>query len=416
MTDPSALVAASLLWFVVFVAFYIWTALALGAVFRKSGDQSWKAWVPILNSVTLFQLGGFSGWLVLLYIVPVAGWVVQIMACHRIGTAFGFGAGMTVLSAFLLPVWATVIGFGSARWVGRDSAPGPRRSDAPAPATVQPPPTDTPAPAPASAFAPEHTYAPTTDADEVTGAVTGAPAPISAVPFVRTAEPAPDPFAAPAPAAPAPAAPAPAATRMPDPADEDTSQPAGRILRRSTAVPDDDLDDDGPPPWAPVPESEGFAETSGPVSAVAGAPQAGGPRSALSSVSAQTRSAQIPDDPIEETIIARRRRPDWSLVPPSGDPIPLSSDVVLVGRRPAADPRHPGAQLVSIDDGTVSKTHARLELRGDVWYVTDLDSTNGIVFATVLGTEVEATPGVETEAGDRFLLGDAEIRLTRSGR
>ena len=34
------------------------------------------------------------------------------------------------------------------------------------------------------------------------------------------------------------------------------------------------------------------------------------------------------------------------------------------------------------------------------WYVTDLDSTNGVLFATVLGTEVEATPGVEAEAGE----------------
>ena len=62
----------------------------------------------------------------------------------------------------------------------------------------------------------------------------------------------------------------------------------------------------------------------------------------------------------------------------------------------------------------MSKTHARLELRDDKWWVTDLDSTNGVLFATVLGTEVEATPGVEAEAGDRFLLGDAEVRLVRS--
>lgn len=31
-----------------------------------------------------------------------------------------------------------------------------------------------------------------------------------------------------------------------------------------------------------------------------------------------------------------------------------------------------------------------------------------------MGTEVEATPGEEVEAGDRFLMGDAEIRLVRS--
>ena len=126
------------------------------------------------------------------------------------------------------------------------------------------------------------------------------------------------------------------------------------------------------------------------------------------------QNAEIPDDALEHTVIAKRHRSHWSLVPPSGAAVPLSAEVVLLGRRPVADPDFPDAQLVSIQDGTVSKTHARLELREDRWYVTDLGSTNGVLFATVLGTEVEATPGVETEAGDRFLLGDAEVRLMRS--
>ncbi len=79
------------------------------------------------------------------------------------------------------------------------------------------------------------------------------------------------------------------------------------------------------------------------------------------------------------------------------------------------DATRPDAQLVAIADETrtVSKTHARLELRGDTWYVTDLESTNGVLFATLMGTEVEAPPGEEIEAGERFFLGDAEVRLTR---
>ncbi len=105
-----------------------------------------------------------------------------------------------------------------------------------------------------------------------------------------------------------------------------------------------------------------------------------------------------------------------SLVPPSGTPVDLTSAVVILGRRPGPDSAYPDAQLVPISDETrtVSKTHARLELRGDTWYVTDLHSTNGVLFATLMGTEVEAPPGEEIEAGERFFLGDAEVRLTRS--
>ena len=156
--DDSTSLALTLIGVIAAVALYVWIALALSAVFRKSGEEPWKAWVPVLNLVVLLQLGGLSGWLLLLGLVPflgiVAVWVLVIIACHRIGAAFGYGPGMTVLAALLLPVWATVIGFGSSRWVGAETGRGVRRT--PADLTVD----DTGLPAlpdygrPADAYAP----------------------------------------------------------------------------------------------------------------------------------------------------------------------------------------------------------------------------------------------------------------------
>ncbi|MET0736534.1 MAG: DUF5684 domain-containing protein [Microbacterium sp.] len=443
-TDASTTTALILLGSIGVVVLYVWTALALGAVFRKSGEEAWKAWVPFYNEAVLFQLGGYSGWLVLLYLIPGLGalavWVVRILACHRVGAAFGFGVGMTFAAALVLPIWASIIGFGPSRWVGLDRGPRrgvsehtpplPPRPPAPetlglaatarpappiaspsvaSPSVATPPPPPSfarpaapAAPAAGAGWAPQmRTPAPDPDdwegfalgaaaelTGEVTGAVTGAPAPISAVP-------------APPPAPARPATPPPV-TRVPvSPPADPAAQPA--MAREPWA-----------PARSPMPESDAFAETSGPVSAIVGAPDAGAPRSARSSVSAQNRRPEIPEEPLEETVVARRRRTQWSLVPPSGEAVAIGSEVVLLGRRPAHDPEFPGAQLISIDDETVSKTHARLELRDDAWYVTDLGSTNGIVLSTQLGTEVEATPGVEVEAGERFLLGDAQIRLVRS--
>ncbi|WP_137844135.1 DUF5684 domain-containing protein [Microbacterium sp. 2FI] len=500
--DDSTAVALGLVSLVFWLALYVWTSLALAAVFRKSGVQGWKAWVPVLNLVVLFQLGGFSGWLLLIGLVPIVGVlvvvVIEIIACYRIGVAFGYRGGMAVVAALLFPVWASIIGFGSARWVGRDADAGPRRSEnaagddlpplppfptpgeqtaatyspiapppaygrapqapaAPAPQVTPPPGGWAPPPLPqrpavAGAAAPAAPASPFVPAEkaaddpwqgfavagldltgEVTGAVSGAPEPIAAVP-VSAASDAPsddDAYAGPRRSgaasesepeaasqlehddAPEPVAYAPARVVEPP-----VDTPAGLTLPPVTRVPaarSTSVEDE---PWAPArsPQSdpEAFPETSGPVSAIAGAPDAGSPRSARSSVSALHTRPEIPDDAIEETIIARRRRTHWSLVLPSGEPVALGGDVVILGRRPVADSAFPGAQLVAIEDGTVSKTHARLELRDDTWFVTDLDSTNGVLFATVLGTEVEVTPGVETEAGDRFLLGDAEVRLVRS--
>ncbi|WP_203581802.1 DUF5684 domain-containing protein [Microbacterium hibisci] len=527
-TDATAAVFGSLISLLLSVGLYVWIALALSAVFRKSGVEPWKAWVPILNAVVVLQLAGLSPWLLLLGLVPVVNialLVVFVIAIHRINVAFGLGVGMTVLGVLLFPVWASLVGWGSARWIGRETDAGARRTSAEAAAGLPPlPPFPTPtsrsgepvvfppvAPGAGSGFAPPSAYAPAagavagpppgvqgfapttaprpvapvssapdqsapgaaapsapvapvgpvpgapvdglaavappvggwtppplpgrpvaaapgaTDAPadaadpwqgfaldatelsgEVTGAVSGAPAPISAVPE--------------APAAPVPPAPitsAPLADDEPYAAPEAATTSEGITRPPVTRVPAAAADDDREP-WAParspMSESDAFPEASGPVSAIAGAPDAGAPRSARSSVSAFHTKPEIPDeqDVLDETIIARRKRTDWTLLPPTGDPVALSAEVVILGRRPAGDPEFPGAQLVSISDGTVSKTHARLQLRDDRWYVTDLDSTNGVLFATVLGTEVEAPPGEEVEAGDRFLLGDAEVRLQRS--
>ena len=132
MTDASASVVPILLSLIAVAALYVWTALALSAVFRKSGEEGWKAWVPVLNVIVLLQLGSLSPWLVLLGLVPILGplalWVFIVLACYRINLAFGFGIGMTVVAALSLPVWATVIGFGATRWVGAEAPAGRRRA------------------------------------------------------------------------------------------------------------------------------------------------------------------------------------------------------------------------------------------------------------------------------------------------
>lgn len=552
-TDASAAVWGPLIALLLFAAFYVWTSLSLAAVFRKSGAEQWKAWVPVLNLVVLVQLGGLSPWLLLVGLLPGLGTIALLVvlgvAIYRINLAFGYGAGLTVLGVVLIPAWASVVGFGSARWVGREPDAGPRRTPAPtappalpslppfrAPADpaaygapVAPPPTrvepgDTAGPPAYGAFAPApFASEPAPPPPAFPPATPGAPAPAARAPMdpgpglhpaSAGEEPPPPPSWTPpvggwtppplpqdpagedrdaagerawpdepsgvaSPYGPArsrrtdstddsvhsdealaagsawagldisdftgevtgaiPGAPAPisaVSSRMPPVPDSgadatqgrspytperdgDEGADGGEHARPSvTHVPAPGGSADATDPWvpgrSPVSDHDAFPESSAPVSAVAGAPSAGGPRSARTSVSAFHGRPEIPENEFEHTVIARRRRTHWSLVPPTGDAIAISAETVILGRKPSPDPEYPGAQLISIQDGTVSKTHARLQLRDDRWYVTDLDSTNGVLFATLMGTEVEAPRGVEVEAGDRFLLGDAEIRLQRS--
>ncbi len=578
MTDSTLLVlgASSL---ALVVVLYLWSALALAAMFRKVGEPVWKAWVPVVNVATVLKIGGFSPWLVLINLVPLFGFlafvVVFIVAVHRITVGFGAGAGLTVVGAVVPVVWASILGFGSARWEGssergldEDSAPVRRGRDFEGPyvpliggwtpepgsddrdAAAEPdararvgagraalrrargiavrrrpvaerlgpadrsrartprrPPVDgtprgvrgarprrlglglrgarrparqrsrdarrlarrrrgarqRPPGPPASAPAAPESRIPDA-ADAPSGWV---PRPTDAAPEPEPAperepehrpEPQPHPEddglatrALLLPGSPTRGVPSWAAPRPTEPAEPEPAASPRDDVPVSEEPPADDAVDEAPSPWAgparrgvpptddladaapltrpaaaapmPAPRvartpADEFPENSEAVSAVPEAPTRG-PALARTSVSALYTRPEVPADDdfdaLDRTVVARRKRIPWALIAPNGETVDLTSSVVILGRRPGHDSAYPDAQLVPVADETrtVSKTHARLELRGDTWYVTDLDSTNGVLFATLMGTEVEAPPGEEIEAGERFFLGDAEVRLTR---
>jgi len=73
----------------IFVALYIYNAMAWMAIARKlKYKHVWMVWVPIINLVPVLQLGGFGwGWIFLL-LIPVLGWlalfIMFIIALWRI--------------------------------------------------------------------------------------------------------------------------------------------------------------------------------------------------------------------------------------------------------------------------------------------------------------------------------------------
>lgn len=105
----------------------------------------------------------------------------------------------------------------------------------------------------------------------------------------------------------------------------------------------------------------------------------------------------------------------WGLTTEFGDFIPLLSDVVVVGRKPAATQ---GATLAPIPDPsrTLSKTHARLcrDMASDTWSIEDLGSTNGVtMYDETMTQQMSLTPGVATVASSFIVLGTMRVRLQR---
>lgn len=386
---------------------YVWTSLALSAVFQKAAVARWKAWVPVLNWWELFQLGGMRGWwaavlagggamlavvvavlgsalstaameasfggdataageaMLIAVVLPTVLWLIwlipavilQARMLTAVGRRFGFGLGYTVLGVLLFPVWASVAGWGPARWdagpaggvgvapvfggSGAFGAPG--AAGAAAPVAVPPLPSFPGAPALPAVF----------------GQVTTPPA----APGVAPAVP-PVPAVSPAPAAPGPAAASHAAASL-APASALTPTPI-------TPSPAD--------PWAPP--------------------------------AAPYRSQSAPE-------AAPTPEPAWSLRLPGGLLIALTSDIVVLGRNPLAPAGIERAQLIEIDDvtRTVSKTHALLQRTPSArsapaaWTITDLGSTNGVFLAE--NTESGLTG--PTPVSGAFFLGDAELVLQAGG-
>lgn len=154
---------------VVALFMYIIGAIFLGKVFKKAGVPAWQAWVPILNSWKMFELGGKPGFWAVLAIVPVLNIVSAIfgiIAMHNINLKLRYDAGMTVLAVLVPLVWLIVVGTSKHAW---DDSLGAPRVDKPdfqpasgapapvAPAPVGPAPTPYAAPTPAAYAAPAPT-------------------------------------------------------------------------------------------------------------------------------------------------------------------------------------------------------------------------------------------------------------------
>ena len=79
------------------------------------------------------------------------------------------------------------------------------------------------------------------------------------------------------------------------------------------------------------------------------------------------------------------------LVPPTGAPVVVSQDVSVVGREPGCE--------VFVNDGSVSRRHARIERRGAAYFVVDEGSANGTFLDSQRVADALLRPGQEVRFG-----------------
>lgn len=94
------------------------SVVAMWKIFTKAGRPGIFSIIPLYNVIVLFQISGLSGWLVLLYLIPVANIIVTCLFCSRLAKAFGKGFGYTLGLLFFNTIFIMILGLGNSSYVG----------------------------------------------------------------------------------------------------------------------------------------------------------------------------------------------------------------------------------------------------------------------------------------------------------
>jgi hypothetical protein len=115
--DGAAGAAVGVMMFV-YLGLFVITVIGLWKVFEKAGKPGWAAIIPIYNIIVLLEIVGKPAWWVILFLIPIVGFIMWIIVANQLSISFGQGIGITILLIFLSFVGFMVIGFGSARYLG----------------------------------------------------------------------------------------------------------------------------------------------------------------------------------------------------------------------------------------------------------------------------------------------------------
>lgn len=104
--------------YLVMLALCVVCLIAAAKIFSKAGIAGWKVIVPFYSNYLQYKLVFGNGWLFLLNLVPVVGYVMPLVLEWKLAKVFGKSTGFAVLSLFFSPITRLILGFGSAEYEG----------------------------------------------------------------------------------------------------------------------------------------------------------------------------------------------------------------------------------------------------------------------------------------------------------
>lgn len=123
--DPAIADAAAaggaLVFCTLYIAILVFVIAGGWKMLAKGGLLGVAILVPFWNAIALAQLAQKPWWWGLLTLIPFVGIVFAVLIMHGISTAFGRGVGTTIGLVLLFPIFACILGFGSAEYQGKAS-------------------------------------------------------------------------------------------------------------------------------------------------------------------------------------------------------------------------------------------------------------------------------------------------------
>jgi len=103
--------------FVIFLLLvYAWQAYCLQTIAKRTGTEDpWLAWIPIGNIYLMCKIADLSGWMILLFFIPLVNIIIMIYIWMEIAQAVGMSRtlGIFIIIPLLNFIIMGVLAFGS---------------------------------------------------------------------------------------------------------------------------------------------------------------------------------------------------------------------------------------------------------------------------------------------------------------
>jgi hypothetical protein len=113
----AAIVAGLSIFFILIFALMIYTYVCRWKIFTKSGQEGWKALIPIYNTLILLDIIKKPRWQIFLYLLFPVSFVILIIHFNELSKAFGKDSAFTVGLILLSPIFFGILAFGDAKYI-----------------------------------------------------------------------------------------------------------------------------------------------------------------------------------------------------------------------------------------------------------------------------------------------------------